>query len=63
MGMSMRVKASSLDEVKEKMAAVKRKLEEKKQINRAKEFDLDEKIAALQDEDDQRKVDRLPVIH
>ena len=58
MGMSMRVKASSLDEVKEKMAAVKRKLEEKKQINRAKEFDLDEKIAALQDEDDQRKVDK-----
>ena len=61
--MSMRVKASSLDEVKEKMAAVKRKLEEKKQINRAKEFDLDEKIAALQDEDDQRKVDKYPVIH
>ena len=58
MGMSMRVKASSLDEVKEKMAAVKRKLEEKKQINRAKEFDLDEKIAALQDEDDQRKVEK-----
>jgi len=55
-GMSMRVEQSSLSQVKARLALKKRKLQMAK-AGPAK-YDLDERVAALQEEDKKRKVDK-----
>merc|ERR1712054_15631 len=50
LGMSMKIERSSIDQVKERFAANKRKLEEKK-----KEYDFDERMKELKDEEEEAK--------
>ncbi|KAK3739598.1 hypothetical protein QZH41_011213 [Actinostola sp. cb2023] len=55
LGMSMRVERSSLDQVKKRFETNKRKREEEKQKS---DYDLDERIAILKEEEEQRKQQR-----
>jgi len=50
LGMSMKVERSSLDQVKARFSANKRKLEEKK-----KEYDFDQRMAELKEEEERSK--------
>ncbi|RUS21602.1 hypothetical protein BC937DRAFT_92146 [Endogone sp. FLAS-F59071] len=51
LGMSMRVERSTVDQVKERLAALKRKVEQKDE----KEYDLDARIEAAKLEDEEEK--------
>ncbi|EDO42264.1 predicted protein [Nematostella vectensis] len=55
MGMSMRVERSSLDQVKRRFETNKRKREEEKKKT---EYDLEERMAILRDEEEQRKLQK-----
>ncbi|XP_031574507.1 zinc finger matrin-type protein 2-like [Actinia tenebrosa] len=55
LGMSMRVERSSVDQVKKRFELNKRKREEEKQ---SKDYDLEERLAILKDEEEQRKQQR-----
>merc|ERR1711937_264287 len=50
LGMSMKIERSSLDQVKERFSLNKRKLEEKK-----KEYDVDERLKELRDEEEKAR--------
>lgn len=52
--MSMRVERSTLDQVKERLAARKRQIEVVKKG--PEEYDLDARVAALQEEEEERLV-------
>ncbi|KXJ29566.1 zinc finger matrin-type protein 2 [Exaiptasia diaphana] len=55
LGMSMRVERSTLDQVKKRFELNKRKREEEKQTA---DYDLDERVAILKEEEEQRKQQR-----
>merc|ERR1712223_59732 len=50
LGMSMKIERSSLDQVKERFAINKKKLEEKK-----KDYDFEERVAELREEEEARE--------
>lgn len=58
MGMSMRVERSSLDQVKARLASRKRQIEVTKQGPVT--YDLDARVAALQEEEEDRAVNPAP---
>lgn len=56
LGMSMRVKRATLGDVQARLVANKRRQEEAKAQGHGVEYDMDAKIAKMQDQDAKRKV-------